>query len=236
MLVFAHRGASADAPENTLLAIQTALDQNTHGIEIDVQQVGNELVVFHDRLVDRNTNGHGPLENFSLAELQALDAGQGQRIPTLWQVLELIDGKSLLNLEIKAIQDISLLVQTIKRAVQELNFTPEKFIVSSFDHHSLVEFQGQIPEVKIGALTASNPIGHAAFAEQLNAYSVNIEMSVLNKAFVQDAKQRGLKIMVYTVDDAQELQKLVNWQIDYVFSNTPGLAIQTISNLCQIVT
>ncbi len=92
MLIFAHRGASADAPENTLLAIEKALAQGADGIEIDVHQTGDDLVVIHDRWLHRTTNGQGQLQDYSLAELKLLDAGQGQQIPTLWQVMQLDDG------------------------------------------------------------------------------------------------------------------------------------------------
>lgn len=228
MLVFAHRGASATAPENTLLAMQTALDQHAHGIELDIQQIDKELVVFHDRVLSRNTNGNGLLHDHNLKELQTLDAGQGQTIPTLWQVLTLINGQCLMNLEIKDVKDVTLIIANIERASQELAFNKEQFIVSSFDHHLLAEFKTLAPDIRIGALTASKPLQYAAFAEELNAYSVNVEMSILDKAFVKDAKQRGLKVMVYTVDEPKELLKLQEWQIDGVFSNGPEKALKTL--------
>jgi glycerophosphoryl diester phosphodiesterase len=224
MLIFAHRGASADAPENTLLAIEKALQQQADGIEIDVHQLGDELVVIHDHWVHRTTNGNGQLKEYSLEALRKLDAGKGQHVPTLWEVMEIISGKCQLNIEIKGVTNLSLLSVLIKKAELELGFNQDQFIVSSFNHHLLQSLHQMQPHIKLGALTASNPIGYAKFAEQLHAYSVNADVAFVDQNFVKDAKKRGLKVMVYTVDQPQELLKLRDWGVDAVFSNGPGKA------------
>jgi len=224
MLVFAHRGASADAPENTLLAIKAALAQGCDGIEIDVHQHGDKLVVIHDHWLHRTTNGTGQLKDHSFEALQQLNAGSDERIPTLWQVMECIAGRCLLNIEIKGVSDVQLVLDNIEKAIHELNFTLDHFIVSSFDHHLLRSIKAHNPDLKIGALTASKPIEYAAFAQALNAYSVNADVSFVDEAFVLDAKQRGLKFFVYTVDQPADLATLASWQVDGVFSNGPGKA------------
>jgi glycerophosphoryl diester phosphodiesterase len=224
MLIFAHRGASADAPENTLLAIDQALTQQADGIEIDVYQLADELVVIHDRWVSRTTNGNRPLSDYTLEELQTLDAGKGQFVPTLWQVLQRVQGQCLMNIEVKGVSDVSLINTCINKAVTELNFKSEQFFVSSFDHHLLLAFKNIAPNIKIGALTASNPLGHARFAEVLKAYSVNADVSFIDQAFVKDAHNRGLKMFAYTVDEPEELLKLQAWGVDGVFSNGPAKA------------
>jgi glycerophosphoryl diester phosphodiesterase len=224
MLIFAHRGASFDAPENTLLAIDKALDQLADGIEIDVHQLGDELVVIHDRWVSRTTNGNRLMSDYTLAELQTLDAGQKQFVPTLWQVLQRVQGQCLMNIELKGVQDLSLVKNCITKAVEQLNFTTEQFIVSSFDHHLLAAFKKVVPDIKIGALTGSIPLNYAQFAEQLAAYSVNADISFINQAFVMDAHNRGLKMFVYTVDEPADLHRLQAWGVDGVFSNGPAKA------------
>jgi glycerophosphoryl diester phosphodiesterase len=224
MLIFAHRGASADAPENTLLAIDLALTQQAEGIEIDVFQLGHELVVIHDRRVSRTTNGDRPLSDYTLAELQTLDAGQGQFVPTLWQVLQRVKGQCLMNIEVKGVYDISLINTCINKAVEQLNFKAEQFIVSSFNHHLLLAFKNIAPTIKIGALTGSNPLDHGHFAEELQAYSVNADVSFIDQAFVIDAHSRGLKMFAYTVDEPEDLLRLQTWGVDGVFSNGPAKA------------
>ena len=224
MLIFAHRGASADAPENTLLAIEQALIQQADGIEIDVYQLGDELVVIHDRWVSRTTNGNRLLSDYTLEELQTLDAGQGQFVPTLWQVLERVQGQCLINIEMKGVDDVSLVNVCINKAVSQLNFKPEQFIVSSFNHHLLLAFKSTAPNTKIGGLTGSNPLDYAKFAQKLQAYSVNAEISFVDQAFVIDAHNRGLKMFVYTVDEPADLLRLQSWGVDGVFSNGPAKA------------
>ena len=224
MLIFAHRGASADAPENTLLAVELALIQQADGIEIDVYQLGNQLVVIHDKWVSRTTNGNHSLTDYTLEKLQTLDAGQGQFVPTLWQVLQQVQGQCLMNIEVKGVHDVSLINEYITKAVNELNFKPEQFIVSSFNHHLLLAFRSIAPTIKIGALTGSNPLDHARFAEELQAYSVNADISFVDQAFVVDAHKRGLKMFAYTVDEAEDLLRLQAWGVDGVFSNGPAKA------------
>jgi glycerophosphoryl diester phosphodiesterase len=224
MLIFAHRGASADAPENTLLAIEQALIQQADGIEIDVYQLGNELVVIHDRWVSRTTNGTRSLTDYTLKELQTLDAGKGQFVPTLWQVLQLVQGQCLINIEVKGVSEVSLINECINKAVSQLGFEAEQFIVSSFNHHLLLAFKSIAPKIKIGALTASNPLDHARFAEDLQAYSVNADISFVDQDFVIDAHNRGLKMFVYTVDEPEDLLRLHAWGVDGVFSNGPAAA------------
>ncbi len=187
MLIFAHRGASADAPENTLLAIDLALTQQADGIEIDVHQLGDELVVIHDRWVSRTTNGNRVLTDYTLEELQTLDAGQGQFVPTLWQVLQRVQGQCFINIEVKGVNKVSLVNVCISKAVSQLNFKPEQFIVTSFNHHLLLAFKSIAPTIRIGALTASNPLKHSHFAQKLQAYSVNADMSFVDHPFVTDA-------------------------------------------------
>jgi len=224
MLIFAHRGASADAPENTLLAIDQAIIQQADGIEIDVFQLDNELVVIHDRWVSRTTNGNRPLSDYTLKELQTLDAGQSQFVPTLWQVLQRVQGQCLMNIEVKGVHDVSLVNVCINKAVSQLHFKSEQFIVSSFNHHMLLAFKSIAPTIKIAALTGSNPLDYARFGEELQAYSVNVDASFIDQAFVMDAHSRGLKIFAYTVDEPEDLLRLQAWGVDGVFSNGPAKA------------
>ncbi|NCP65778.1 MAG: glycerophosphodiester phosphodiesterase [Paraglaciecola sp.] len=231
MLIFAHRGASAYAPENTLAAIRKALELKVDGIEIDVHQVEQGLVVIHDRWVHRTTNGKGQLRDHSLASLQTLDAGLGEHVPSLLQVLQLIAGRCLLNIEIKGVNDLSLLQEHIEIAVEKYHFSLDQIIVSSFDHHLLRALKTTLPRVKIGALTATKPIDYAAFAQTLQAYSVNADVSFLDEAFVADAHQRGLKVYVYTVDEPADLLELTQWGVDGVFSNAPDKAKAYVASL-----
>ena len=227
MQIIAHRGASGDYPENTLLAIEQAIAQQADAVEIDVFAVEGELIVIHDHHLSRTTNGQGSIYQHSLAQLQQLDAGRGQRIPTLWQVLQLLAPTSLwLNIELKGDNTVVPLLQLLAKAERELAFSAQRIVVSSFNHHLLAALKQQRPTLKLGALTASLALDYAAFASQLGAYSVNCDVSFINQAMVEDAKARGLKVFVYTVDQADDIARLQSYGVDGIFSNYPARSRQ----------
>lgn len=221
MKIIAHRGYSGLYPENTLLAIRKALDAGCDGIEIDLYRVEDTLVVIHDADVSRTTNGTGLINNFNLKQLQLLDAGQGQRVPTLMQVLQLVNNQCLLNIELKGADTADLLLQELATAEQQLGTRPELLLISSFNHHLLRFLHQHRPELKLGALTASLPLDYAAFASQLAAFSVHCDQDFIDERLVQDAHQRGLQVWVYTVNSAVRARQLNQLGVDAIFCNYP---------------
>lgn len=221
MQIIAHRGASGTYPENTLLAIEQALLASADGIEIDVFCVENELVVIHDVDVSRTTNGTGFLPDFTLKQLQQLDAGSGQRVPTLWQVLQLVNNQTLLNIELKGADTAAPLLALIKKAEAELGTDPSQLLISSFNHHLLRQIKIDRADLKLGALIASLPLDYAAFASELGAWSVHCDQGFINQHMVEDAHQRGLKAWVYTVNNALTAQKMRQLGVDGIFCNYP---------------
>ena len=221
MLIFAHRGASGVEPENTLRAIKTALDANVDGIEIDIHEVDGKLLVIHDRWLHRTTSGTGQIFQHNYEHLRTLDAGQGETIPTLDEVFFLVAGRCKINIEIKGLNDISLLYSYIDIAVETTNLSIDDILLSSFNHRLLYAINQQRPEFAIGALTACYPLDYAKFAEQLNAYSVHLDVNFISKHFVSDAHQRGLKVFVYTVDEFEDIKTMKALGVDGIFSNFP---------------
>lgn len=221
--IIAHRGASGEFPENTLLALEQAIKQAADAIEIDVFAVDGQLIVIHDHHLERTTNGKGSIYQYSLAQLQQFDAGLGQTIPTLWQVLQLLQSSSLwLNIELKGADTIRPLIELLTRAEQELQFDCNRLLISSFNHHLLTELALKRPNIKLAALTASLPKHYAAFASALNAYAVNCDVNFINQAFVDDAKKRNLKVYVYTVDQADDIARMAQYGVDGIFTNYPA--------------
>jgi glycerophosphoryl diester phosphodiesterase len=224
MKIFAHRGVSGHYPENTLLAIQAALDCHVHGIEIDVYAHDGELIVIHDRQLKRTTNATGNIEDYSHAALLEFDAGQGQRIPTLWQVLQLISNQAVLNIELKGHDTAHLLITTLERAKAELGTDWSTLLISSFHHPMLQQIKQLQPTLAIGALTASIPLNYCQFASELAAISVHCDRAFVDTAMVEDAHLRGLKIYVYTVNDQREALRLQALGVDGIFCNYPAEA------------
>jgi glycerophosphoryl diester phosphodiesterase len=221
MLIFAHRGASGVEPENTLRAIKSALDTNVDGIEIDIHEVDGKLLVIHDRWLHRTTSGTGQIFQHNYEHLRTLDAGQGETIPTLDEVFSLVAGRCKINLELKGINNISLLYSYIDNAIETTNLIIDDILISSFNHRLLYAINQQRPEFAIGALTACYPLDYAKFAEKLNAYSVHLDVNFISKHFVSDAHQRGLKVFVYTVDEFEDIRTMKALGVDGIFSNFP---------------
>ncbi|MBU2870708.1 glycerophosphodiester phosphodiesterase family protein [Colwellia sp. E2M01] len=230
MIIFAHRGTSATEPENTLLAIQSAIDINVDGIEIDIFEVDGQLVVIHDRWLQRTTSGSGLISQYSFEKLRQLDAGKGEKIPTLDEVLAILPTNFLLNIELKGINNIQLLINCIDQAITQYGINSKQLLLSSFNHHQLYQISQQRPEFAIGALTASLPLEYAKFATLLNAYSVHISVNSVNQRFVQDAHQRGLKVFVYTVDEFVDIAILAKIGVDGIFANNPQQALEHLNN------
>ncbi|GGO65787.1 glycerophosphodiester phosphodiesterase [Bowmanella pacifica] len=225
MLIFAHRGASKAAPENTLKAMQYALQMGAHGIEFDVIQAAGQCWVIHDAWVQRTTNGHGRLDQMTQAQIRQLDAGEGQQVPTLFEVMALVGNRCVLNIELKGITDVALFLKQLDSACDTLGIEYKQLLLSSFDHQLLAQLARLRPELARGALTASCPLHYAAFAEELDALSVHTDVAFTNLEFVQDAKARGLKVYVYTVDEVQDMQRLKSWGVDGIFTNLPDRAL-----------
>ena len=222
MQIIAHRGASGEYPENTLLAFEQALAQGADAIELDVYAVEDELIVIHDPWLERTTNGQGSIYQHSLTTLASLDAGSGQTIPMLWQVLQLIQNKCWLNIELKGANTLAPLLTLLERAETELGFDLTTLLISSFNHPLLAALKSARPAIRIGALTASLPLHYAAFAAELKAEAVHCDADFIDEHMVKDAKARGLKFYVYTVDDQDGLTALQQLGVDGVFTNYPA--------------
>jgi glycerophosphoryl diester phosphodiesterase len=222
MKVFAHRGASGDFPENTKSAILEALKVGVDGIEVDIQSSFDDYMVIHDSWLDRTTSGKGRVSNFTAHELSKLDAGNGEKIPTLQQLFDWNNNKSLLNIELKHTFALERFVAQLEQNIEAKKISRTNILVSSFDHHQLQWLKNKLPWLKIGALTSSIPINYAKFASDLNAYSVHADKTFINKAFAEDAKKRGLKIYAYTVDRKEDIALMLEYGIDGIFTNYPA--------------
>lgn len=220
-ICFAHRGASGHEPENTLLAIEKAMEMGASWIEIDVFAVEDELVVIHDERLEKTTNGTGHVTKRSLAYLRSLDAGKGQKIPLLREVFALANGRVGVNVELKGPETAAPVVKLIDECKGRPGTNGGRILVSSFHHRELAKVRSLNPDIPIGALGFGIPPAHAKFAQDLGAVSVHTGRALVNKAFVEDAHRRGLKVFVYTVNQADDLRRVRAMGVDGVFTNYP---------------
>jgi len=220
MLIIGHRGAMGLSPENTLASFELAILQGCDMIEFDVHRCASgELVVIHDERVDRTTNGTGLVEAMTYSELASLDAGGGGRIPLLTEVLECAAGRVAVNVELKAPSIAGDAAYMLSHYIDAGVLKSDSVIVSSFWHRDLAEFRSLCPGIRTGALIAGEPVNLASFAE--GAWSVHQDIGCLSRDFVDDAHARNLSVLVYTVNEPDDVLRMRSWGVDGIFTNFP---------------
>lgn len=226
MKIIGHRGAKGLAPENTLSAFREALKYPIDAVELDVYRCKTgELVVIHDLYLGITTNGQGFVEEKTLAELKALDAGKGEKIPTLEEVFDLIDKRLVINIEIKGEAVAPILGDLITRYVIEKGWPYNNFLVSSFDHPQLKTLQILYPEIPRGVLYCCIPLDYAQEAALLDAEAVIMYVGLLRKEFIDDVHRKGMKAYVYTLNDPQFVPNLLSYGLDGIITDFPNLFI-----------
>ncbi len=229
--IIAHRGASAQAPENTMAAFQLALDQHADGIELDVMlSRDNRVIVIHDATVDRTTNGTGKVKDLTWAELQKLDAGNGQKIPTLEEVFDAFGSQLLINIELK---NFGSIFDSLPIAVANLvkDFQLEKsVIISSFNLFNLPRFRRQGTESHLGVLTLPGKADHWLY--RLFRYdALHPHFNDVTQTMVEKIHTKGKQINVWTVDAPDEIRRLASLQVDSIITNDPLVARSVLEQL-----
>ena len=241
MKIFAHRGASGDYPENTILAFNKALSLNIYGIELDVHKSKDgHLVVIHDEDIQRTFKGKGLVMKHTLSELKKFDCRKFEfiknldcKIPTLREVFELIkDTDIILNIEAKTDLIHYDLEQDVLDLIKEYNFE-DKVLIFSFNHKCINLFKSLDNKLKYGALydsekdyeSEANIVEHA---KKLGVYSLNLSKDLVTKEIVNLAHENKLKVFVYTVNDPIIMRKMIKYNVDGVFSDYPDLMNEVI--------
>ncbi|GMR01334.1 MAG: glycerophosphodiester phosphodiesterase [Gammaproteobacteria bacterium] len=225
LLCIGHRGAMGHAPENTLRSIRKALELGTTYIEIDVYYVDGHIVVFHDDRLERTTNGAGYMCEQSFNYLRSLDAGHGQRIPTLEEVCEVIDSRASLNIELKEPGAAAPVAELLSTLIDD-GWDKNRFLVSSVHHDELLQMKRLSQQTKLGVLIRGAPVDDSKFAADLGAFSVHPSLDFVDQKFVDDAHSRGLKVFVYTVNQAEDIARMQGIGVDGVFTGFPERVLE----------
>lgn len=223
--VIGHRGARGHAPENTLASFDKALELGAPFVELDVQWHAGRLWVFHDARLERCTDGHGWLVDHKAAALRKLDAGGGQRIPWLPEVLDRIDRRAGVNVEMKTAGGTAAAVAKVLRAYLDRGWTPGQFLVSSFHLPELRDFKRRLPEVPLGVLLCGVPLNLAAAVTELGAAACSLDLEFADPALIADAHARGARVYVYTVNETDDLARVKALGVDGVFTDFPDRAL-----------
>lgn len=222
ILKIGHRGACGYAPENTLLSFKIALNMNVSMIEFDVHQCATgQTVVIHDETVDRTTNGSGEVEKMALEQLKALDAGQGEKIPTLQEVLDLADHKAMVNIELKGKNTAAPVARIIDEYVHTKGWDYNDFVISSFDHEQLYEIHALKPQLRIAILNHKLPEHYRFMVKDLAAESINLKHINITQEIIYELHSQNIKICAWTVNNLQDIVRLASWGIDGIFSDFP---------------
>jgi glycerophosphoryl diester phosphodiesterase len=221
-LKIGHRGAKNHVAENTIESIAKALEIGVDGIEIDVHQCASgELVVFHDFTLDRMTNGSGEISKFTLTELQELKVDDQFSIPTLEEVLNHIDKKCLLNIELKGKNTAMKTCEIVKHYINHHGWTTEDFIISSFQQHELEDVFKTNTSLRLGVLTKASVSDALEFAHTINAYALHPNFALLSKGNVTLAQNEGYKVIAWTVNDYETIERMRSYGVDAIISDNP---------------
>ena len=224
-ICFGHRGARGYEPENTLLSIDTAIRMGADYVEFDVQLCEQSLVLMHDPRLERTTNGEGRIDEVSFDYLRSLNAGKGQQVPTLQEVLVLAENRVSLNLEIKSAAGTAALLASSLRAALADGWSESQLLVSSFHLPELYEFKQMAPEIPVAVLVCGVPLDWAACASEMGAQALNISAEFADPRLIHDAHSRGLKVYAYTVNHPDDMRALRKAGVDGVFSDYPDRVI-----------
>ena len=222
MIKIGHRGACGYEPENTLCSFLKAIELSCDMIELDVHRcASDQLVVIHDERVDRTTDGTGFVTDKTLAQIKALDAGNGQQIPTLRQVFGVVDRKVNVDIELKGSDTAGPVVNLIEHYVRKKGWTYDDFIVTSFDHCLLKEVFELNSHINVGVLLESMPIDVGLIASNVGARLIVVDHRCLQQKLVDDAHDSGLAVFVYTVNDVCDIDRVTLLGIDGIISDYP---------------
>ncbi len=229
-LVIAHRGASADAPENTIAAFELALEQGADGIEIDVHlSKDDHPVVIHDFTLERTTDSAGPVRERTVRELKRLDGGgwrgrlfRGQRIQTLEEVLERFRDRTRFWIELKGGSDLYSGIEERVVSLIEIYEVLDRALVQSFDPGALRRIRALNREVKLGALVAQPPLPPVgSFPAEADAVCPGVNL--LNEGTAQELNAAGVDCYVWTVNEPAQMDRLVKWGVSGIITDRPGL-------------
>ena len=217
-----HRGVKGHVAENTLESIKKAMELGVDGVEIDVFKCkSGEIVVIHDETVNRTTNGKGKVKGFTLDELKVLVVEGKYKIPTLQEVLDLLDANYILNIELKGNHTAESVNDIVVNYIENRGWKKDQFIISSFKWDELRDFYKLNPETPIGILTEEDPLKAISIAKELNAVAIHPYFKYLNKKVVDSIHNERLKVYTWTVNNPEDIQNMLNAGVDAIITDFP---------------
>ena len=221
-IIMGHRGAPVDEPENTLRSFSWALAVGVAAVELDVQLTKDgRLAVIHDETLNRTTNGRGPVQDFTLAELKRLDAGRGEPVPSLEEVFDLVQGKANLVVELKQPEAAGALLDFFQER-RAFAFST----VISFWNPAVKALKKAEPRLNTGVLMVGCPVDPVGLARAADADALILQYAYVTPELVAAAHNHGLLVYVWNIDDINTLKPYLTMNLDGIGSNRPGVLIE----------
>ncbi|MCA1057550.1 glycerophosphodiester phosphodiesterase [Rossellomorea aquimaris] len=234
MKLFAHRGVSGEAPENTLAAFKAAAESGAHGIELDVQlSKDGHIVVIHDETIDRTTNGTGYVKDMTWEQLRTYDAGswfhssfQGESIPSLEEVLDVVTAhhdSMIINIELKNDQiDYPQLEEKVLELLNEKGMK-EQTIISSFNPESIKKVRQLDSDIETAFLFEGIPANILDRTKPLQVNALHCDASFAQSPTGRIVMDMGMPLRVFTINTMEEFQLLKKANVSVVMTDYPGL-------------
>lgn len=211
-----HRGAKGYVPENTIASFEKAIDLNVDGIELDVHLSADyQVMVIHDETIDRTTTKTGKVNDWTASELQKLG------IPTLEEVIQLVNQRCFINIEIKNKKATKKVIQLIEDAILNLGWNYNLFQVSSFDWNVLETIAQLNPSISLGVLTEKSTSEVFEFAKKINAFSINPFFELIDQETVALWQQNGFKVFPWTVNNEEDIKFVKSLYVKGIISDFP---------------
>ena len=229
--ITAHRGASGLAPENTMASIIKAMEMGAEFSEIDVQETADgKIILLHDGTMDRTTDIQGNIWEIPFGDLRGVDAGswfsndyRGESIPTLEDIMDTVKGRMKLNIELKMNGHEKKLTERVVALVEENNFI-EHCILTSFDFGAIKKVKNLNRGIKAGYIFSRMPEKEDVFSSDVDLLSVNKKL--IDEDFVKKAHAHNKEVHVWTVNEPDEMRRLIELSVDSIITNYPNFLLE----------
>lgn len=223
ILNIGHRGAKGHIAENTIASIHKAIELGADGIEIDVFQCkSGEIVLFHDKTLEKLTNGDGNIEDKNLEELRKLKVlNSSYSIPTLEEVLKSIGKDVFLNIELKGRNTAEGSLNLIKKYIERNKIEFNNILFSSFNWEELKDLRSLSDKVQLALITDQDPLLAIDYALKLKAVAINPNYKDLNEQIISKINEKGLKIYTWTVNSKIQIDRLKVLNVNGIITDFP---------------
>lgn len=218
-----HRGAKGHVAENTLESIQKAMQIGVDSIEVDVHKCASgELWVIHDFTLDRTTDGSGEIAKKPASVIRELKVEGYYRIPLLTEVLDLIEGKCDINIELKGLNTAEGVCKIVKECIESGKWEYSNFLISSFQKNELFQVRQFDEQVPIGVLSKASVPEAIELGKQLNATAIHPSLGIITRDNVKLSHDAGFKVNVWTVNEREDIRRMLDFGVDGIISDYPN--------------